>query len=74
MLKFDFFPKFIDSAMTKKTNFGAIVSITMVVVSVVLCWSETMNYFFPPVKEQLVSVSDLKGSLSELVISFNFTV
>jgi len=28
----------------------------------------------PPMKEQLVSVSDLRGSLNELVISFNFTV
>ena len=74
MLRFDFFPKFIDSAMTKRTNFGAVVSITMVVVAAVLCWSEAANYFFPPLKEQLVSVSDLKGALSELVISFNFTV
>lgn len=74
MLRFDFFPKFIDSTMTKKTNFGAIVSISMVVVAIVLCWSETMSFFFPPAKEQLVSVSDLRGALSELVISYNFTV
>jgi hypothetical protein len=74
MLRLDFFPKFIDSAMTKKTNLGAIISITMIVAAACLCWSETWNYLRPPTKEQLVSVSDLRGALSELVISFNFTI
>jgi hypothetical protein len=74
MWRMDFFPKFIDSAMTKRTNFGAIVSISMVIAAITLCWSETWAYLRPPLKEQLVSVSDLGGALSELVISFNFTV
>ncbi|OHT17574.1 hypothetical protein TRFO_00821 [Tritrichomonas foetus] len=74
MLRLDFFPKFIDNAMIKKTNFGAIISILMVVTAATLCLSETKNFLRPATKEQLVSVSDLRGTLSELVISFNFTV
>ena len=74
MLKLDFFPKFIDSAMTHRTNCGAIISIFMIVGSCILCFSEISNYLNPPIKEQLVSVSDLRGALSELTISFNFTV
>jgi hypothetical protein len=74
MLRLDLFPKFIDTAMTKKTNLGAVISITIVVTAACLCWSETWHFFRPPTKEQLVSVSDLRGALSELVISYNFTV
>lgn len=74
MNRLDFFPKFMDPAMIKKTNFGAIVSILMVATAIALCLSETKNFLRPPTKEQLVSVSDLRGTLSELVISFNFTI
>jgi hypothetical protein len=74
MFGIDFFPKFIDSAMIKKTNLGAIISITMIVTATALCLSETYFFIYPPIKEQLVSVSDLRGALSELVISFNVTV
>jgi hypothetical protein len=74
MFKVDFFPKFIDSAMIKKTNLGAIISITMLLTATTLCCFETYSFLFPPIKEQLVSVSDLRGSLDELVISFNITV
>ena len=74
MFRLDFFPKFIDSAMTHRTNFGAIISILMIIGASVLCVSETKQFLRPPIKEQLVSVSDLRGSLNELVISFNFTV
>lgn len=74
MPRFDFFPKFIDSAMTHRTNFGAILSILMIVIASSLCISEVKNFIKPPIKEQLVSVSDLHGALNELVISLNFTV
>jgi hypothetical protein len=74
MFSIDFFPKFVDAAMTKKTTFGAVVSIVMIVTAAALCWSETWSYVRPPVKEQLVSVTDLRGALNELVISFNFTI
>jgi hypothetical protein len=74
MFGIDFFPKFIDSAITKRTTFGALVSILMITTAAALCWSETWNFLRPPIKEQLVSVSDLGSSLSELVISFNFTI
>jgi hypothetical protein len=50
MLRLDFFPKFIDSAMTKKTNLGAVISITMVVTAVCLCWSETWSFLQPSTK------------------------
>jgi hypothetical protein len=46
----------------------------MIITAATLCLSEAHSYLRPPIKEQLVSVSDLRGSLSELVISFNFTV
>jgi hypothetical protein len=74
MLSLDFFPKFIDSAMTRRTNCGALLSILMVVTAASLIWSETWIYFRPPIKEQLVSISELHGALSELTISFNFTI
>jgi hypothetical protein len=72
--RLDFFPKFIDSAMTHRTYGGAIISIIMVLGSALLCSSEITSYLKPQIKEQLVSVSDLRGALSELTISFNFTV
>jgi hypothetical protein len=74
MLSLDFFPKFIDSAMTRRTTCGALLSILMVFTAASLIWSETWLYFRPPVKEQLVSVTELRKTLSELTISFNFTV
>ena len=43
MIKLDFFPKFIDNAMIKKTNFGAIISILMVTTAAALCLSEANN-------------------------------
>ena len=73
-MKFDFFPKIIDSEMLKRTNFGAAVSLGMIAVASILIASETINYIHPPIKEQLVSVSDLQGALSEVTISFNFSV
>jgi hypothetical protein len=74
IFSFDFFPKFIDSAMIKRTNLGAVISIAMVLAAATLCLSETASFLNPVIKEQLVSVSDLRGSLSELTISFNVTV
>lgn len=46
----------------------------MVATAIVLCLAETKNFLNPQIKEQLVSVTDLRGALNELVISFNFTV
>ena len=74
MLKIDFFPKFLDSSIIKKTNFGALTSIIMIITATVLCFSETMNFFFPKNKQQLVSISDVRSSLSDITISYNFTV
>jgi hypothetical protein len=74
MLSLDFFPKFIDSAMTRRTTCGALLSIIMVITAACLIWSETWLYIRPPVKEELVSVSELRKTLSELTFSFNFTV
>lgn len=73
-MRLDFFPKFIDSAMTHKTNCGAINSILMITCALILCFSEVLTYLRPPIHEQLVSVSDLRGALNELTISFNFTI
>jgi hypothetical protein len=74
MRRFDVFPKFIDNAMTKRTNFGALVSVFMIITAASLCWSEGWRFFHPPVKEQLVAVSDLGEAVSELALSFNITV
>ena len=46
----------------------------MVTTAAALCLSEANNFLRPPLKEQLVSVSDLRSVMSDLVISFNFTV
>lgn len=73
-MKLDFFPRFVDNAMLRRTSFGGFMSITMIVVALVLCSGELKYYMQPPIKEQLVSVSNLGGSLLELSISFNFTV
>ena len=73
-MKVDFFPRFIDNAMLHKTSFGGIMSITMIIVALVLCSGELKYFLHPPIKEQLVSVSNLGGSLMELAISFNITV
>ena len=73
-MKLDFFPKIIDAAMLKRTNFGALISILMISLATILCISETIAFIHPPINEQLVSVSDLQGALSEVTISFNFTV
>ena len=74
MLKLDFFPKFLDSSMTKRTNFGAIVSILMVISAAFLCHSEAKNMIRPTIKEQLVSVSSLRNSLHKLKITYEFIV
>ena len=71
---FDFFPRFIDNAMTHKTNFGAIVSILMVIVCSVLCGSEIYNFMNPPIKEELIPISEIQNQVPDLTISFNFTV
>ncbi|EAX86809.1 hypothetical protein TVAG_100310 [Trichomonas vaginalis G3] len=73
-MRLDFFPKFIDSAMTHKTACGAFNSILMIACALALCISEIYAYAKPALHEQLVSVSDLRGALDQLSISFNFTV
>ena len=71
---FDFFPKFIDNAMLHKTNFGAIVSILMVLTCSLLCGGEIYNFLYPPIKEDLIPVSEIQSQFAELTISYNITV
>jgi hypothetical protein len=74
MRAIDFFPKFIDAGMTQQTSFGALISLLVIASSVILCGSEAWTYLHPPLKEEVVSVSDLRGVLRDLSISFNFTL
>ena len=60
--------------MIHKTNIGALISIAMVSVCVILCGSEIMNFVHPSSKEELISVSEMPQQLSDLIISYNITV
>ncbi|KAH0795917.1 endoplasmic reticulum-Golgi intermediate compartment protein 3-like [Histomonas meleagridis] len=46
----------------------------MVITAAVLCLSESKNYFFAKYKQQLVSISDVRSSLSDIKVSYDFTV
>ena len=60
--------------MIHKTNIGALISIVMVSVCAILCGGEILNFVHPPMKEELISVSEMPQQLSDLTISYNITV
>lgn len=74
MFCFDFFPKFIDADMLHKTTGGAIISIITIATVASLSFFEIYSFVHPPIKEELVSLSELHGALSDFSIAFNITV
>lgn len=73
-MKFSFFPKCIDNSLTHQTNFGAFITLIVIIAALVLSISEIRSYCYPSFIEQLVANNDVRSSINETDISFEFII